>query len=255
MIHQDRQKLNVDLFYQADDYFARSVTERHLAFADVASAYCSDVHDSPVNSLVIRKQTNSLDDILEQATKFFAEAKAEWAAVIHGDLTNEAWIHTLAKFGFVRRELSVSMCLENLPTQNSTQTLYENMDDRLQDWIIPLKAFPASLGEIPTSYARCHELALQKKRNVTHLSLLENNLPLASLTLTWNNNWARIDDVATIPEQQKKGYATKLLHYALNLAAQKNCETCFLGASKDGLSIYQKLGFKFLFNNEIFLQG
>ena len=66
------------------------------------------------------------------------------------------------------------------------------------------------------------------------------------------NDIARIDDVATIPEFQKKGYATKLMCEVLSFANKLNVKKCFLGASQDGLNIYKKIGFKELFTNHYY---
>lgn len=58
-----------------------------------------------------------------------------------------------------------------------------------------------------------------------------------------------IDDIATIPDFQKKGYTTGLMHAALKHAQQLNIEQCFLEASSSGLGLYKRMGFKELFIN------
>jgi len=66
--------------------------------------------------------------------------------------------------------------------------------------------------------------------------------------------FARNGDVATLPDYQGKGYATKLMKYGIRLAFDKGARVCFLEASPKGLSIYRKLGFVALFRNQVFIQ-
>ena len=93
-------------------------------------------------------------------------------------------------------------------------------------------------------YADTHKLALTKNSKLHHFSLYREEKPIASITLSLNNAIARIDDVGTLPEFQGKGYATRLMNYALSKAKELGATYCFLEASDSGLLIYQKLGFK-----------
>lgn len=128
------------------------------------------------------------------------------------------------------------------------------MDANLGQWAIPLRAFPATSDEVNLQYGKSHEPALKRKRHLNHLSLFDRTEIISSLTLSWNNDWARIDDVATLPEYQGKGYATKLMKYGLRLAFEKGARVCFLEASPKGLSIYKKLGFIELFKKQVLIK-
>ena len=93
---------------------------------------------------------------------------------------------------------------------------------------------------------------MTKNAKLYHFSLYSEEKPIASITLSLNNDIARIDDVGTLPEFQGKGYATRLMNYALSEAKKLGTTHCFLEASDSGLSIYQKLGFKTLFRNNVY---
>jgi hypothetical protein len=49
----------INLFVEAENYFASSIAKRVKHFSDLASAYSSDIDDHPLNTLVIRKPTLS----------------------------------------------------------------------------------------------------------------------------------------------------------------------------------------------------
>ncbi|AZL16346.1 GNAT family N-acetyltransferase [Rickettsiales endosymbiont of Stachyamoeba lipophora] len=76
--------------------------------------------------------------------------------------------------------------------------------------------------------------------------------PVTAITLSINNNIAKIDDVGTLPQYQGKGYASIMIKYALNKAKECGVDYCFLEASKAGLSVDKKIGFNELFSNKIF---
>jgi ribosomal protein S18 acetylase RimI-like enzyme len=85
-----------------------------------------------------------------------------------------------------------------------------------------------------------------------HSSLYKQEQPISSITLSINNDLARIDDVGTLPEFQRKGYATHLIKDALSAAKKLNVNYCFLESSTSSFSIYKSLGFEFLFKNNIY---
>lgn len=124
----------------------------------------------------------------------------------------------------------------------------------LEDWIIPLVGAFGSTREISGQYAQAHQVALDKNCHLQHFSLYEDACPVASSTLSIHKTLARIDDVGTLPEFQRKGYATRLMTATLTEAKQLGARHCFLEASTSGLGLYQKLGFASLFTNNIYTQ-
>jgi GNAT superfamily N-acetyltransferase len=244
----------IKLFYEAEHYFASALSVRYKDIASIATAYSSDVIDNPSNTLVIRRPTPSLEPVMNEAQAFFAVSNTPYCIVTRTDLVNQKNMAILGKFGFSPHEMSVAMFLILDKRQTINVSECHNMDDRLAEWAIPQRAFPASNNKIPLGYAQSHELALERGHKLIHLSLFANEKPASSLTLSCNNDWARIDDLATVPELQGQGYATKLMDYALNLAANKKARWCFLEASPKGLSLYQKMGFKSLFKNQVFIK-
>lgn len=242
------------LFAQAEDYFAKSIARRTKDFDGAASAYSTDINDEPMNSLVLRKPVVSFDKLIKDTFDFFAHITT-WCVVMPAELVDKDTTASLKCYGFIKAEVSVAMVfsLDGLEKEPEDRAI-KNMDNNLDAWSIPLRAYPNTSDEISMNYAQSHKLALERKRNLSHVSLFDNGTVISSLTISWNDTWARIDDVATLPEHQGQGFATKLMRHALCLAQEKGAQFCFLEASKKGLSIYQRLGFKELFKNQIFVK-
>jgi len=246
----------VTLFNQSEDYFFQSIARRVRNFDGLASAYSSDIKGEPQNSLVIRAEAPSLKVLLNDAGDFFSLTDTPWCIAMRDILVNQAVETIFNAYGFKSADVSVAMVLQldKMLSVEPNNAQVKNMDTNLGQWAIPLKAYPATSDEVNFQYGKSHELALKRKRNLNHLSLFDHNQIISSLTLSWNNDWARIDDVATLPEYQGKGYATKLMKYGIRLAFKKGARVCFLEASPKGLSIYQKLGFIELFKNQVFVK-
>jgi GNAT superfamily N-acetyltransferase len=172
------------------------------------------------------------------------------------NLCTEVWLKILAKNGFQPTETSVAMAKPLAIEKTASQDILDirTMNDALDQWMGPLIAYPATTAEINRQYKNRHAKALQRGKNLLHFSLFEHGQVISSLTLSLNKKLARIDDVATVPKFQKQGNASKLMKYALREAATLGANYCFLEASQQGLSIYKKLSFRVLFNNQIFNQ-
>jgi ribosomal protein S18 acetylase RimI-like enzyme len=68
--------------------------------------------------------------------------------------------------------------------------------------------------------------------------------PVVTGLLVLYGNVAGIYDIATIPQHRKKGFATAMMRHLLSLAQATGYLIAVLQAPHDGLSIYEKLGFK-----------
>lgn len=246
-----------NLFYKAEHYFFEAISSSFCSFDDHATAYYTAIKDEPNNILFIRKSIPSLPQLLDNASAFFKTTDAHWSVEIPQQLCSETYIKDLANSGFHPTEIAVGMALYLDMNTLSKQSILDirPMNDLLDDWVIPLIAYPATTVEINKEYQARHKNALRCGYALSHFSLFEKSQVISSLTISINQQIARINDVATVPAFQGKGYATKLMKYALNQAAESGAKYCFLEASQKGLSIYEKLGFQFLFNNQIFCRS
>jgi ribosomal protein S18 acetylase RimI-like enzyme len=123
------------------------------------------------------------------------------------------------------------------------------MSDDLSTWSVPLIYGFESTPEITAVYTQRHQEALAKCHGMYHFSGFLKGEVVVSMTLTVKDSYARIDDVATLPAFQRRGYASAMITYALLKAKELSIKTCFLEASDDGLNIYKRIGFQPLFMN------
>lgn len=146
-----------------------------------------------------------------------------------------------------------------VPNCVSDFTVHASNDD-LSFWSYPLLTAFGSGNALQDliiiqQYQKAHDLALQQNFPLYHFALMHNNAPICSLTLTIMDQGARLDDIGTDIHHQGKGYATALIQYALAFAQDQGADYCVLEASSNGLSVYQKLGFKPLWNYHAYFKS
>ena len=241
-------------------YFFKGISQDTLVFDDAAVAFLSGVLAPNLNPLSIRKDVATLGSIIEQSKKLYDSHQCPWMVSLSEALDSSKTPLILNKAGLDFGEQSVTMFLP-IGTQalsaltkagDAPEKNIKCANDNLNDWIIPLvEAFESTL-ELCTQYAASHARALSKGANFHHFTAYENNHPVSSVTLSVNEHNARIDDAGTLPAYQNQGYATALMNHVLSEAQKMGCTHCFLEASDQGLSVYEKIGFQPLFKNHIY---
>ncbi|RUT65196.1 GNAT family N-acetyltransferase [Morganella morganii] len=138
------------------------------------------------------------------------------------------------------------------------------VNDQLVLWAEPLEAaFPAGDDDgeesvdfsIVSDYISYHQRAMANGTELHHAVLLCEGKPVSCITLSLSESGARIDDLGTVPVHQGNGYATLLLDYVLTLCRKRGVRDCYLEASSEGLRLYQKLGFRTLFDYLFYVKG
>lgn len=242
-------------FYRAEDYFFRSISKECLEFDEVATAYYTGVDTEHDNIVFVRNDNGTIETILKRCNDFFKLNHSPWTLVVTEQYISDALERCLQNIHYSFIGMSEAMYID-LKKQHKFD-LFDNLDIRvasenLEQWMIPLiEAFDLP-SKVMQQYADVHKRALNNSANFHHFTLFNNNLPIASLTLSFDDNNARIHDVATLPAYQNKGYATHLMKYAINEAIHLGANYCFLEASEAGLSVYEKLGFQALFKNRTY---
>ncbi len=242
----------INLYHKSQDYFCRGISLKYLSFGTNAHAYMTGIATANFNPVCIQKNTEDLEKILLQSEDFYEQEKLFFSLVISEELCSKQTQNTLTSMGYTKIDTSVCMyfSLQDFSVQKSFDI--KASDKNLSHWIVPLISAFESSEKVGLSYAKAHEHALNNKFNFYHFSLYIKEKPIASITLSINGTIARIDDVGTLPEFQRQGYATRLMNHVLSQAKKLGAEHCFLEASDAGLSIYQKLGFTALFKNNIY---
>jgi ribosomal protein S18 acetylase RimI-like enzyme len=245
-----------NLYRQAEDYFFRGISSKCLDLDDGAHAYMTG--GAGLNLIYMTRNTNALDKILTEGRPFFDQDNRSFDVIIPQELCTPEMKDVLNAMGYPEKSTSVSMVVDlerfamDQTARVDEKTAIKANDNPLNDWMMPLVGAFESTFEICSVYATTHANALKKNINLRHFSLYKQEQPIASITLSMHDAIARIDDVGTLPAFQGQGYATHLMRYVLSEAKTLGARHCFLESSDSGLGVYQKLGFKLLFKNNIY---
>lgn len=233
-------------FHAINDYFGTAISRKVCDYNGHAKAYITGVESPFLNMLVVEDVKGFeyvINDVKKENIPFVIE--------VPKDILTDEFQNLLHRCNFTLSEITVVMYMDlSTYTIMPTQDTIKNVNDALHDWVLPLTEAYESTPAISDQYKTVHQRA---QDNLQHFSLYIGNTPVASLTLSIHDGNAKIDDVGTLPTYQRKGYATQLIHHALNEAKQCGAQYCFLGASQKGLPVYEKMGFKALFESYIFI--
>ncbi|MEX0425092.1 GNAT family N-acetyltransferase [Providencia rettgeri] len=250
---------NENLFYQQEYYFWSAICANTVKISNQASAYFSEL-PLPMFNYIYLHQGALISDY-EKAEALFKKQTKPYVLVVHDQILSLFESEIIARRLVFDGE-STAMILPqgalsqyNSPPPLNTDFQIIQSNERLEDWAQPLiTAFPVdsdtdeSDSTVTDEYIRYHQRALDKQTNMVHLVLFADQQPVSTLTMTFNNQTARLDDIGTDIQYQGKGLATLLIKHALYLCHQQGVKQCVLESSSDGLSIYKKLGFEPIFN-------
>lgn len=245
----------IPLFRAAEDYFFRAISYEYLEIGCEAIAYKTNIPVADLNLLYIHKSPLCIKQLLEQGQSFYAQQNLPFTVIIPEIILTPIHTEIFKNQNYI--SLSESTCMAIKLANFTTDTpLKENLTilaaKNLTDWNLPLIGAFESTSELTSLYKARHQQALIRGTNLQHFCVYHEEAPISSISLSIHNQAARIDDVGTLPKFQKQGYATQLINYALSEAQKMGAEYCFLESSDMGSSMYQKIGFRSLFQNHIY---
>ena len=247
----------IKLYRTIEDDFFNAIAEKTCKFGDSAIAYMTRMPVPQLNLVYVKNNDLSLDAINNLSQDFYRQYNKPFSIIIPKNFDCNQASPNHAKQNYRLSDESTAMYCEIKNTQrympsNDKQINIHAANTELDDWVDLLtKAFGAE-PQHGVIYTSMHKQALQKGYPLQHFVLYVKNKPVSSVTLSVKGNLARIDDVATLPDFQHQGYGTMMIKYALHVAKNLNAEYCFLEASTAGLKLYKNLGFKTLFENNIY---
>lgn len=240
-----------EAFHQAEKNFFSRVSYSQIEYSNMV-AYATGVQACGLNPAIVSAIDNQLIENVIKCQTFYAQNKLPWALILPDYLYAQRLEAPLQEQHLKVTDKGVAMIASlsnsSLPIIDSALIVKE-IKGNLSEWSVPLIYGFESTPEVTAIYTQRHESALKRDANMHHFSGFIDNTLVTSLTLSLCGDFARIDDVATLPAYQKNGYATALIVEALRFAKQLNAKSCFLEASETGLKVYKKLGFHELFIN------
>jgi hypothetical protein len=131
----------IDLFYQAEDYFFRSISKACLDFDDLATAYLTGVDFESDNLIFIRKDVEAIDKVLNRCKDFYDTNNSPWTVVVTEQFISNDLTHSLNNIGFSPSGKSVGMFIElNKQSKYNIKDdmIIHSVNDKLDQWMMPL---------------------------------------------------------------------------------------------------------------------
>lgn len=211
------------------------------------TAIQSDIADDTYN-YVLSAQLKKAEATIEKIIAFYQEKRLPLAWWISPSDEPKNLGLLLTSKGFSLREENVGMYrfLEDFhPSDNPSSLRFEKVEDRhrLKDFAKVIESF----GIPEESYEKLYSLiplaSISKDAPLEIYLGLVGNQPVVSGIVVFHAGVAGIYYLATLPEKQKKGYASALLEHLLMRAKENGYSLATLQASRAGIGLYQRLGF------------
>lgn len=247
--------------YQKSERFFWSTISSATTYTDDTDMYATGTNNGYLNPAIQKGSLTeeTFEKILYNLQNFYSSQNLPWVWVIEQHLISQDLIEKKS-LELLDKSLTMYIDLSNPFSLNLTNdfVIKENNDD-LTDWGLALCQAYRSPTEVSNQYLEVVNQYIHAKKkqalsaeNFHHFIGYLNTVPVSCLTLSTQEDRARIDDVGTIPEQQNKGFATQMVVYAMKKAFERGANFCFLEASQAGSGVYEKIGFKRLFSNLYF---
>lgn len=244
------------LYQQTDEHFFSATCPKHRRYGADVSAYLIDEYANPFNQLCVRVGSAPLDGALAGTLDRICHISLPIRVVIHEEQV-EGVGELLSTLAFQPVEKTTVMVLElsRFVTARNERFLDVSLTRDLNEWAAPLSSAFSIPPEQVAHYQARHQRALDADLGVQHFTLAVDGRVVSSLTLSIGNGVARLNDFGTVPNARAKGYGTRLLQAVLLHAADAGIRYCFLEATTGAISLYGKLGFERLFDNQAFVRG
>lgn len=244
-------------FPQAENNFFSMISIDKVAYDNI-TAIATGVPVSNLNPAIVNRVSNTFQNNLDDCQTFYAKHRLPWTLIVPEYLFDKSLGNLLQSNNFNLNDEGVAMVLaidDIQPSTLNTELQIKSMENDLETWSIPLLHGFESVPVITDVYTNQHQMASKNFPNIHHFSGFVNDTVVCSLTLSTLGQHARLDDIATMPNYQKQGFATTLIYAVLENAIQLNIRNCYLEASSSGLNVYKKIGFKPIFKNYYYEKG
>lgn len=151
----------------------------------------------------------------------------------------------LTQHGFSLKSVQYGMSLPLQQTYQTTKNLHVVTINNEREAELWSATFKKAFG-----YYISPEIIVKTQNLIPYALVYEANQLIGTFILYITNHTAGIHSLGILPEMRKKGYATEIMLYVLNLAQQLKAELVTLQASEMAKNIYLKLGFSLDFMME-----
>ncbi len=231
-------------------YFAKYLPTMEIVFEPDVTVVRSKIEDDTFNYVLGAQftETNAQGRI-EHVRSLFQEFHLPFSWWVSELDSPASLAEHLLRQGFTLKEKNVGMYLElaRFSETNAPSLLnFQRVESQPH-----LKAFSeviASVGGSPRAYdviySQLPQAVYAGNTSVELYLAYFDNIPIVTGMLVTHANVAGIYYVATTPIYRKRGFGTAMMQHLLQRAKTKGCFIATLQASHEGLSLYEKMGFK-----------
>ncbi|PCJ29715.1 MAG: hypothetical protein COA94_00635 [Rickettsiales bacterium] len=224
----------------------------HYIFPEGGFAFTTKMSGADTNLLILTKQDlQTLKSILPEVTSFFEKHQVPWGINIVDNPHSAEIISFLEEkhFSKIYTQHQMETKLASLPQTPGSPLVREVGDgdlEMLKDWTKPVvSGFKIQGSKDADLYYKLNEIALSREDNILkHFVLYDGAQPLSSATLSIHGDVARLDNVSTMVEAQRKGNGRALVEYCISKARALGCKYIIFESSERGINLYRKMGFK-----------
>lgn len=210
------------------------------------------------NVLHTQLTPEALQNIIPDVEAFFARQNLPWTWIVFpfsepsnlGSILQNNGMEVIEEFTVMGRDM-----LEELPgKRTSSGNICEVKSTKdFDNWSLVLQEGFVSTEEITTQFRKRTELIpYGDGNNFHHYVYYNEDIPIATATISCYSNNVRIDNIAVRPKYQRQGFGTAITLHALQEAISLGAKHCFLDSSFDGKEIYKRLGFKEYYTGQIY---
>jgi len=225
----------------------------HLAIDSISNddayIFATGLQSSMINLVILKKQSkDNIESVIDEASTFFAKHNVPWGVNIIEDKNSQNIINYLTDRDFkkvcTQYEMDTKINSLNVNITSNPKIIEVINSAELQDWVIPIaNAFDAAAQDAEL-YFLLNKKSYESDSNILkHFVLYDNNAPISSATLSFFNETARLDNVATLKAKQGLGFGKEIIQYCINKSLDSNCNRMIFESSEEGISLYRKLGF------------
>jgi spectinomycin phosphotransferase len=237
----------IELYHQSEEYFSEGISLETHHIGNSGFCCMTGIQSPNFNALVVRDLRVPLEEQISRAKAIFDQKKLSHIVMLPDRLLLEPVSTQLGHLGWTEVDMIVAMYKPLAPAPEPIDPDIKTTNYDLNTWCKPLIPAFGTTELIGAQSVDARQRALDRGYAFHYFTLFNEGLPVTSITVSLRNNIARIDDLGTYPAYQKRGFAARLFQYALAKAASLGAKHCFLDASASGLALYEKYGFKRLF--------
>lgn len=240
--------MEANMFLQMT-YFAKYTESLELIPQNGGAAIRSTIKDDTFNYVLDTKfSKNNAKNRVKEIISLYAEKQLPFSWWVAPSDTPSDLIETLQASGLEFKEEDAGMALNisdyplaDMPSDLTFEHVLEQK--QLEEFSKVLQSVGVSKEMVEKIYSKIPPLLYQKGACLEMVLGKRDRYVVAGVVVFYANA-AGIYYVATRPDERRKGYASSMMQHLISIAKDRGYKLIVLQASKNGKSLYERLGFR-----------